>query len=167
MKITPKVKSKKQEKAKRPMVAICPDCGKLLYYRFAASDGEYGCPFRPCPGCGVEYFDPRWKEPALEKEPKLPKLPRTIWGYVLLGLAFLLGAVFMAGYRLELLLLGVLLVALGVWSALEWRRTLPERQAQLKEELKASAVRVSKASYLERLAQNGVKVPKKIYHQPK
>ena len=167
MKITPRIKSKKEKKNGIPLVNLCPNCGGVLYYRFAASDGEYGCPFRPCPGCGIEYFDPRWKEPALEKEPKLPELPRTVWGYVGLGLAFLLGAVFMAGYRLELVLLGALMLALSVWSGLEWRRELPERRAKLEEELKASAARVAKASYLERLMQNGVKVPKKIHHQPK
>ena len=82
----------KQPAKSTPFVYLCPQCGELLYYRLRARDTHYGAPLRPCPHCGATYFDPSYREPALEKRPRLPLLPGTVWGGLLLGLAFLRAA---------------------------------------------------------------------------
>ena len=96
----------KQPAKSTPFVYLCPQCGELLYYRLRARDPHYGAPLRPCPRCGATYFDPSDREPALEKHPRLPLLPGTVWGGLLLGLAFLLGAAFLP-QKLELAVMGV------------------------------------------------------------
>ena len=123
----------KQPAKSTPFVYLCPQCGELLYYRLRARDTHYGAPLRPCPHCGATYFDPSYREPALEKRPRLPLLPGTVWGGLLLGLAFLLGAAFLP-QKLELAVMGVLFFGASLWYAVDWRRTAPQRQADFERE---------------------------------
>lgn len=148
----------KQPAKSTPFVYLCPQCGELLYYRLRARDTHYGAPLRPCPHCGAIYFDPSYREPALEKHPRLPLLPGTVWGGLLLGLAFLLGAAFLP-QKLELAVMGVLFFGASLWYAVDWRRTAPQRQADFEREQADSRRRLQDAAYRRALREHGVKLP--------
>lgn len=139
------------------MICLCPKCGQLLYHRAGARDRQFGSPMRPCPNCGAEYYDPRWQEPALCKNPKLPLLPGTVWGGLLLGIAFLLGAFYLSR-KLELSILGLLFLFGSIWYAVDYRRSLPQQKQTLQLELEESRKRLKNPAYRQKLAENGVKL---------
>jgi hypothetical protein len=114
---------------------------------------------RPCPNCGTEYYDPRWQEPALCKNAKLPLLPGTVWGGLLLGIAFLLGAFYLS-QKLELIILGLLFLFGSIWYALDYRRSLPQQKERFKLELEESRRRLKNPAYCQKLEENGVKFKK-------
>lgn len=140
-----------------PFLYVCSGCGQVLYHRARASDRQFGSPMRPCPSCGTEYYDPHYREPALCRGPKLPMLPGTVWGGLLMGAAFLLGALYMP-QKLELALFGLLFFCVSAWFAWDYRRTLPQRQEELEEELKRSRKRLENPNYRKKLESHGVKV---------
>lgn len=148
----------KQPAKSTPFVYLCPQCGELLYYRLRARDTQYGAPLRPCPHCGAIYFDPSYREPALEKRPRLPLLPGTVWGGLLLGLAFLLGAAFLP-QKLELAVMGVLFF--GASLCTRWTGGAPPPSARpiLNRSRPKAAGRLQDAAYRRALREHGVKLP--------
>lgn len=148
---------KKKSQSRTPFFYVCPGCGQLLYHRAFAADRQFGSPLRPCPNCKTEYYDPRYREPALCRDPRLPVLPGTVWGGLLMGVAFLLGAVYMP-QTLELTVFGLIFLATSTWFALDYRRTLPHRREELTRELEQSRQRLKDAAYCDKLRSYGVKI---------
>ena len=77
---------------------------------------------------------------------------------LLLGLAFLLGAAFLP-QKLELAGMGVLFFGASRWYAVDWRRTVPQRQADFEKEQAESRRRLQDAAYRRALRDHGVKLP--------
>ena len=150
-------KTSSSANSRAPFLYVCPGCGQLLYHRAFAADKQFGSPLRPCPSCKTEYYDPRYQEPALFDDPKLPLLPGTVWGGLLMGLAFLLGAVYMP-QTLELAALGLLFLGASIWFAIDYRRTLPQRLEELKGEVELSRQRLKDPAYCDKLKSHGVKI---------
>lgn len=145
---------------RRKFMCMCMGCGQVIYHRAQVSDLQYGSPFRPCPRCGAEYFDARYREPALEKRIHLARLPRTVVGGLMLGAAFLLGMVYLGEYQLELGVMGLLFFGGSAYLAIEHLRGLEGRRAGLSQELEQSRTRLADPDYVEKLRTAGVAVPK-------
>lgn len=143
---------------KRKFMSLCPACGQLLYHRAQVQDIRYGSPFQSCPGCGAEYFDYRFREPGLEARHHVDRLPKSTLGSLLLGAAFLLGAVYL-DRKLEMALMGALFLGAALYFAVTFWRSSEERHRAFQEELTASRLRLKDPEYVDRLRANGIKVP--------
>lgn len=145
-------------KKKGNFMRLCPSCGQLLYHRAQVQDLRYGSPFQQCPNCGGEYFDLRYQEPALLRNPHLNRLPHSLLGGLLLGGAFLLGAVYLER-KLELILLGLLFFGSSAYFALQFYRSSASRKQAFQEELSRSRQRLQDPAYVAKLRDNGITVP--------
>lgn len=145
---------------KRKFMCMCMGCGQVIYHRAQINDLHYGTPFQPCPRCGEEYFDARYREPALVKRVHLARPPKTVAGGLALGVAFLLGTFYLDRYQVELAVLGALFLGGSGYLALEHFRGLEARRAGFGQELEQSRARLADPSYVEKLRAAGVAVPK-------
>lgn len=145
---------------------ICPHC-KGIVESGKNRQRQYGSPIRTCPRCGRTYLDDNFAEAGLlsEKEVKERAFSWFSIIVVLMGGFFLFFGI--KELTVSLIALGIILVALGLFSIISNLKYEPSEDEKFQNELRESKQRLSNPQYVIALYELGYSIPSEMFNKAK